>query len=190
MSRLTEVPDSEARFFNCAKSRSSSVTVVRMMHDRTKFTSVHQFGRHYIQQVADILCKESPYDVSVLLSQEILPPVAPVRDRIGEMLSTIQLQCETGLVAQKIDLRFFTPVERDRQRGVDAEAPLGLGKVGTAKLAHGLIGDLKGAIDDIEALDQLLLRDTERRVGEDHVPAQEGIEALGPEEGVERCHFR
>lgn len=40
--RLTEVPDAAAFFFSCAKSRSSSVIVVRMMHDRTVAASLHQ----------------------------------------------------------------------------------------------------------------------------------------------------
>jgi hypothetical protein len=41
-SRLTDVPDSAARFFSCARSRSSSVTVVRMMRDHTRPASAHQ----------------------------------------------------------------------------------------------------------------------------------------------------
>src|SRR3984893_15345567 len=42
MSRLTDVPDSDARCFSLASRLSSSVIVVRMMHDRTSLASVHQ----------------------------------------------------------------------------------------------------------------------------------------------------
>src|SRR5436309_10290810 len=43
--RLTDVPDSAARFFSCANSRSSKVMVVRMMLDHTACASVHQICR-------------------------------------------------------------------------------------------------------------------------------------------------
>src|ERR1700676_115776 len=42
MSRLTDVPDSDARCFSFASRLSSSVIVVRMMHDHTSLASVHQ----------------------------------------------------------------------------------------------------------------------------------------------------
>lgn len=45
MSRLTDVPDSEARFFSFARSRSSRVIVVRVMYDHTAQASRHQRTR-------------------------------------------------------------------------------------------------------------------------------------------------
>ena len=41
------------------------------------------------------------------------------------MLGAVQLHRQTGIVAQQIDLQSSQAVERDRQRDIDAEPPLG-----------------------------------------------------------------
>src|SRR5688572_5729130 len=51
------------------------------------------------------------------------------------------------------------------------------------------IGDLERAIDDPESFRQLLLGDDERRVGEEGVPAHEGVEALLTEALAQRHHL-
>src|SRR5580704_4004663 len=53
MSRLTDVPDSDARCFSLASRLSSSVIVVRMMHDHTGLASVHQ------EALCDALCVDA-----------------------------------------------------------------------------------------------------------------------------------
>jgi len=54
---------------------------------------------------------------------------------------------------------------------------------------HGLIGDLQPAIDDLKRLAQLLLVDAQRRVGEESVPPDEGVEALLSEEASQSDHL-
>src|SRR4030095_11593336 len=60
----------------------------------------------------------------------------------------------------------------------------------TARLRNSLVRDLQSAIDDVEGFTQLLLRDDQRRVGEEVVPSHEGEESLLTEELAERRHFR
>src|SRR5713101_6509796 len=54
---------------------------------------------------------------------------------------------------------------------------------------YSLISDLQPAIDDLKRLAHLLFVDAERRVGEEGVPADEGVEPLLAEETSERRHF-
>src|SRR5207249_2205939 len=44
--------------------------------------------------------------------------------------------------------------------------------------AHGFVGNLQRSIDDAEPLAQLRLRDTQRRIGEERVPADERVETF------------
>src|ERR1700737_3997210 len=54
MSRLTDVPDSDARCFSFASRLSSRVIVVRMMHDHTISASVHQEALSRLRQDHEI----------------------------------------------------------------------------------------------------------------------------------------
>src|SRR5208283_5074358 len=54
---------------------------------------------------------------------------------------------------------------------------------------HSLIRNLEPPVDDGKRLAQLRLVDAERRVGEEGVPADEGVEALLAEEAAEGGHL-
>ena len=57
-------------------------------------------------------------------------------------------------------------------------------------LLNGLVSDLESPIDDRERLAQLVFDNTERRVREERVPANECVETVLTEELSERLHFR
>lgn len=81
---------------------------------------------HQVQLPPNIFSKETQHQVSALLQQLIFPAIAAVRDRIRQMLGSIQLDGHSGTGTQEIDLQLSETIERDRQRNVDAEATLGL----------------------------------------------------------------
>src|SRR5262245_58070546 len=53
----------------------------------------------------------------------------------------------------------------------------------------GLVGDVEGAIDDLEALGELLLGDAQRRVRMDRVVRSERVEVVVAEELADRLHL-
>ena len=53
----------------------------------------------------------------------------------------------------------------------------------------GLVGDVEGAVDDVEALGELLLGDAERRVGVDRVVRAERVQPVLAEELLDRLHL-
>src|SRR5687768_6255884 len=59
-----------------------------------------------------------------------------------------------------------------------------------AGLLQRLVDALERAIDDREPLAQFRLGDRQRRVGEEVVPAHEGVEPFLAEEPAERRHLR
>ncbi len=81
---------------------------------------------HHIQLLAHVFGKEAQHQIAVLLQQLVLTPVSAVRDGIREMLCTVQLHRHTRIGTQEIDFQCPETVERNRQRDVDAETPLGL----------------------------------------------------------------
>jgi len=58
------------------------------------------------------------------LEQLVLPPVAPVRETVGEMLRTIQLHDHASVRTQEVDLQASCAIERDGQLRVHSEPPL------------------------------------------------------------------
>jgi len=79
-----------------------------------------------IQFPAYVLVKKAQHEVAVLLQQLILPSIAPIRDRIREMLSAIQFDGQTRVGAQQVDFKRSEAVEGDRQRHVETEEPIRL----------------------------------------------------------------
>ena len=103
-----------------AGDRRLSVAMVQCPHDGVE---------HRVQLLAHVLGQKPQNEIAVLLQQLVLASIAPVGDRIGEMLRAIQLHGDTRLSAQEIDFQRPEAIERDRQRGVQLETPFVSGKV-------------------------------------------------------------
>src|SRR6478735_1669319 len=80
--------------------------------------------QHRVQIPAEVFGQKPQHEISALLKQLVLPPVAPVRDTVGEMLRTIQLHGHASVRTQKIDLHAPCAIERKGQLCVDSEPPL------------------------------------------------------------------
>src|SRR4051812_49181729 len=80
--------------------------------------------QHRVQIPAEVLGQKPQYQIAALLKQLVLPPVAPVRGTVGEMLRTIQLHCHASVRTQEIDLQAPGAIERDGQLRVEIEPPL------------------------------------------------------------------
>src|SRR5579863_5654278 len=75
---------------------------------------------------------------------------------------------------------------RGRERGGQMVRP----NTSKARLvAHSLVGDLQPSVDDGKCLSQLLLVNAKRWVGEESIPADEGVKALLAEEASQRSHL-
>jgi hypothetical protein len=57
--------------------------------------------------------EEPQHQISILLQQLVLPPVAPIRCGIAQMLRAIQFHRHARVVAQEIRLQRSHAVERD-----------------------------------------------------------------------------
>ena len=68
---------------------------------------------HPVQFPAHIFGKEAQHQIAILLEHLILPPVAPVRDRIREMLRAVQFHRHTRVGTQEVDFQSSQTVERD-----------------------------------------------------------------------------
>ena len=51
-----------------------------------------------VQFFADVLSQKAQHEVAVFLQQLVLPPVAAIRDRIGQVLSAIEFDGEDRLL--------------------------------------------------------------------------------------------
>jgi hypothetical protein len=60
---------------------------------------------HGIQFPAYVLGKKAQHEVAVLLQQLIFPSIAPIRDRIREMLCAVEFDGYTRVGAQQVDLK-------------------------------------------------------------------------------------
>ena len=69
---------------------------------------------HSVELLADVLREEPQDEVAVLLKQLVLAAVAPIGDRIRQVLSAIQFHGDARLGAQEVDFQRAKPVERDR----------------------------------------------------------------------------
>ena len=54
------------------------------------------------------------HEIAVLLEYPVLASVTPVRDRIREMLGTIDLNDDSRISAEEIDFHSAEAIERDR----------------------------------------------------------------------------
>ena len=77
---------------------------------------------HDVQFLAHVFGKEPQHQIAVLLQHLILAPIASIRDRIGEVLSAIQLHCNPRIGAEQIHFQPPETIEGDRQIGIEAEA--------------------------------------------------------------------
>ena len=82
---------------------------------------------HHVQFLADVFSKEPQHQITVLLKQLILAPVAAVRDRVREMLRAVQFDRHARVGAEQVDFQAPRTVEWDRQRHVDVEPTPGFG---------------------------------------------------------------
>ena len=79
--------------------------------------------QHRVQILRDILGEEAQNNIAILLQQPILAPVAAVRNRIAEVLRTVEFDRHTRLVAQEIDLHAAECIKWDRQARVQSKTP-------------------------------------------------------------------
>jgi hypothetical protein len=83
------------------------------------------------------------------------------------------------------DLRAGQASRSDRNRGVRR-----IRRRRAILLLNRAIGDLQGPIDDVEAFSELSLRDRERRIRKEIVPAHEGEESFLAEKAAQGGHLR
>ena len=79
--------------------------------------------QHRVQVPADVLGKKPQHEIAVLLKQLVLASVAPVRDRVGEMLRAIQFHCHARVRTEQVDFQAPRAIERNRQLRIDGEPP-------------------------------------------------------------------
>ena len=60
---------------------------------------------HQVQFLAHVFGKEAQHQIAILLQHLILAPVAPVRDRIREMLRAVEFHRHTRVGAEEIDFQ-------------------------------------------------------------------------------------
>ena len=75
-----------------------------------------------LQLLADVLSQKAQHEVAVLLQQLVLPPIAAIRDRIGQVLSAIEFDGQVRIRAQQVDFKCAEAVERNRLGHIDTEA--------------------------------------------------------------------
>ena len=75
-----------------------------------------------VELLANVLGEEPQHQVAVLLQHLILAAVASIGNRIGEVLSAIQLHCDPRIGAKQVDFQSSQTVEGDRQISIEAEA--------------------------------------------------------------------
>src|SRR5262245_48979331 len=115
---------------------------------------------HSVQVLAYVLGKEAQHEVAVFLQQLVLPPIATVRDRIREVLSAIEFDCQARVSAKQIDFKGSEAVEWDRQRRVETEPSIGfvqcvqspieerLGCASCARRTFGVFGHCAGGVHE------------------------------------------
>jgi predicted RNA binding protein YcfA (HicA-like mRNA interferase family) len=74
---------------------------------------------HEVEGRASVIRQEPPDEVAALLQQLVFAAVAPAHDGVPEMLGAIQLDRDTRIRAQRINLQASSPVE-----GADRGLPL------------------------------------------------------------------
>ena len=68
-----------------------------------------------VEVLDDIFSEETEDEAAVLLKQAIFTPVAPVGDRIGQVLRTIELHGDPKIAAEHVDFHLAPAVEGNGQ---------------------------------------------------------------------------
>ena len=98
---------------------------------------------------ADVLGQEPQHDVTVLLQQEVLPPVAAIGFGVSQMLGAVEFNRYARICVHEINFRSALSVERNRQFDVQPEPAGGLRqslqpavqeRLGRAPRAFGAVG--------------------------------------------------
>lgn len=79
-----------------------------------------------VEFFANVLREEPQHQIAILLHHLILAPIAAIRDRIVEVLGTIQLHGNPSIGAEQIDFEAAATIEGDRHICIEAEAVLRL----------------------------------------------------------------
>ena len=69
--------------------------------------------QHRVQILAEVVGQKPQHEISALLEQLVLPPVAPVRETVGEMLRTIQLHCHASVRTKEIHFKGPCTIKRE-----------------------------------------------------------------------------
>jgi hypothetical protein len=78
-----------------------------------------------VEAFADVFGEEPQHQPPVLLKQRILPPVATVGVRVGQVLTAVQFDREAGFRTEQIHFHDAPPIEGDRKLNAEPELPGG-----------------------------------------------------------------
>ena len=113
----TLIGSGDPDFVSCYSRMTSSNDVegVRRLWERSARAQRSQNPvEHRVEFLREVLGEITQDEIAVLLKELVLAPIAAVRDRICEVLGTIDLDNDPRIGAQQIDFHSAEAIERDR----------------------------------------------------------------------------